>query len=218
MSKSQPVMATAPQVSAPRALRRLRAARCGPAQRRRPRQRERGANGGLGGALLAAPLVRGQTPLNRRKSAAPEMLLGENDDEKEKENLRAQNADTPTAPAANSFTPFKKMLDRWSAAAVVLPPPPPLRLCLCCLPRYCAAENCATFRKLVSLTPPFLGATPVPRFASLSSAAAPLPTRVGVRLCHCYSFACSSEPLRGSSCPQSSENRRAPTSSALRIS
>jgi len=163
-------------------------------------------------------LVRGQTPLNRRKSAAPEMLLGENDDEKEKENLRAQNADTPTAPAANSFTPFKKMLDRWGAAAVVLPPPPPLRLCLCCLPRYCAAENCATFRKLVSLTPPFLGATPVPRFASLSSAAAPLPTRVGVRLCHCYSFACSSEPLRGSSCPQSSENKRAPTSSALRIS
>ena len=55
MSKSQPVMATAPQVSAPRALRRLRAARCGPAQ---PRQRERGANGGLGGALLAAPRPR----------------------------------------------------------------------------------------------------------------------------------------------------------------
>ena len=43
-----------------------------------------------------APLSR-QTPLNRRKSAAPEMLLGVNDDDKEKENLRSQNADTPTA-------------------------------------------------------------------------------------------------------------------------
>ena len=101
---------------------------------------------------------RGQTPLNRRKSAAPEMLLGENDDEKEKENLRTQvcsrpefletlsmvplyskgtrpltfenfmgqNADTPTAPSANSFTPFKKMLDRWEC-------------CSCCP---CRAKTC----------------------------------------------------------------------------
>lgn len=38
---------------------------------------------------------RGQTPLNRRKSAAPEMLLGENDDEKEKENLRTQVRSRP---------------------------------------------------------------------------------------------------------------------------
>jgi hypothetical protein len=55
-----------------------------------------------------------QTPLNRRKSAAPEMLLGVNDDDKEKENLRSQNADTgtPSAAPVASFTPFKKMLDR----------------------------------------------------------------------------------------------------------
>ena len=52
-----------------------------------------------------------QTPLNRRKSAAPEMLLSVNDDDKEKENLRTQNADTPTA-VSNTFTPFKKMMDR----------------------------------------------------------------------------------------------------------
>lgn len=86
------------------------------------------------------------------------MLLGENDDEKEKENLRTQvrsspefletlymvplyskgtrpltfenfmgqNADTPTAPSANSFTPFKKMLDRWEC-------------CSCCP---CRAKTC----------------------------------------------------------------------------
>jgi len=58
------------------------------------------------------PVCCAQTPLNRRKSAAPEMFLGVNDDEKEKENLRSQNSDTPTAAAGNSFTPFKKMLDR----------------------------------------------------------------------------------------------------------
>ena len=52
-----------------------------------------------------------QTPLNRRKSAVPEMLLSVNDDDKEKENLRAQS-DTPTAGFSNSFTPFKKMIDR----------------------------------------------------------------------------------------------------------
>ena len=52
-----------------------------------------------------------QTPLNRRKSAVPEMLLSVNDDDKEKENLRAQS-DTPTAGSSNSFTPFKKMIDR----------------------------------------------------------------------------------------------------------
>jgi len=54
-----------------------------------------------------------KTPLNRRKSAAPEMLLANivNDDDKEKENLRAQNSDTPTVGGGNSFTPFKKMID-----------------------------------------------------------------------------------------------------------
>ena len=42
------------------------------------------------------------------------MLLGVNDDDKEKENLRSQTSDagTPTAAQVASFTPFKKMLDR----------------------------------------------------------------------------------------------------------
>ena len=54
----------------------------------------------------------GVMSLNRRKSIAPELLLAGtvNDDDKEKENLRAHNGTgTPTAPASTTFTPFKKM-------------------------------------------------------------------------------------------------------------
>lgn len=56
------------------------------------------------------------------------MLLGVNDDDKEKENLRSQTADTPTTAPSASFTPFKKMIDRFVLRAEMhcaLPSPLP---------------------------------------------------------------------------------------------
>lgn len=176
---------------------------------------------------------RGQTPLNRRKSAAPEMLLGENDDEKEKENLRTQVRSSPEFLETLYMVPlyskgtrpltFENFLGRMRTPRQrpLQTPSPRSRKCstggsaaLLPLPREklsCSA-NASSARQLVSLTPSCSRCShPAGRLSS-ADASSCAPGRPFLR--HRCPRAAPPLPLH---CPQISENKHAPTSSALRI-